>query len=100
MKTLWLGAASAAALLCVSAPALADNLPDLSKAPRMGPWGFDMAGRDTSVAPSHDFFEYANGTYLKKLEIPSDRSRFGAFDALQDLSQQRMRAVAETASSM
>jgi putative endopeptidase len=97
MKTLWLGAASAAALICVSAPALAADLPDLSKAPRMGPWGFDMAGRDTTVAPSKDFFDYANGGYLQKLEIPADRSRYGAFDALQELSQQRMRAVAEKA---
>ncbi len=97
MKTLWLGAASAAALICVSAPALAADLPDLSKAPRMGPWGFDMAGRDTAVAPSKDFFDYANGGYLQKLEIPADRSRYGAFDALQELSQQRMRAVAEKA---
>ena len=95
MKTLWLGAASAAALLCAAAPALAANAPDLSKAPRMGPWGFDMSGRDTSVAPSKDFFDYANGTYLNKLEIPADRSRYGAFDALQELSQSRMRAVAE-----
>lgn len=97
MKTLWLGAASAAALICVSAPALAADLPDLSKAPRMGPWGFDMAGRDTTIAPSKDFFDYANGGYLQKLEIPADRSRYGAFDALQELSQQRMRAVAEKA---
>jgi putative endopeptidase len=95
MKTLWLGAASAAALICASAPAFAANAPDLSQAPRMGPWGFDMAGRDTSVAPSKDFFDYANGAYLNKLEIPADRSRYGAFDALQELSQSRMRAVAE-----
>ena len=99
MKTLWLGAASAAALLCAAAPALAANAPDLSKAPRMGPWGFDMSGRDTSVAPSKDFFDYANGTYLNKLEIPADRSRYGAFDALQELSQSRMRAVAEKAAA-
>lgn len=99
MKTVWLGAASAAALICASAPALAANAPDLSQAPRMGPWGFDMAGRDTSVAPSKDFFDYANGTYLEKLEIPADRSRYGAFDALQELSQSRMRAVAEAAAA-
>jgi len=96
MKTLLLGAASAAALICVAAPAQAA---DLSQAPRMGTWGFDLAGRDLSVAPSKDFFDYANGTYLQKLEIPADRSRFGAFDALQELSQQRMRAVAEKAAA-
>ncbi|WP_374656448.1 M13 family metallopeptidase [Phenylobacterium sp.] len=96
MKTLWLGAASAAALICASAPALAAD--DLA-APRMGSWGFDLSGRDTSIAPSKDFFDYANGTYLNKLEIPSDRSRYGAFDALAELSQQRMRAVAEKAAA-
>ncbi|MDP3748056.1 MAG: M13-type metalloendopeptidase [Phenylobacterium sp.] len=99
MKTLWLGAASAAALICASAPALAANAPDLSQAPRMGPWGFDAAGRDLSVAPSKDFFDYANGTYLNKLEIPADRSRYGAFDALNELSQNRMRAVVEKAAA-
>lgn len=99
MKNLWLGAASAVALFCASAPALAADLPDLSKAPRMGPWGFDLAGRDTSVAPSKDFFDYANGVYLNKLEIPADRSRYGAFDSLQELSQQRMRAVLEKAAA-
>jgi putative endopeptidase len=96
IKTLWLGAASAAALICASAPALAAD--DLA-APRMGSWGFDLSGRDTSVAPSKDFFDYANGTYLNKLEIPADRSRYGAFDALAELSQQRMRAVAEKAAA-
>ena len=95
MKIFWLGAASAAALMCASAPALAADLPDLTKAPRMGSWGFDLSGRDTAVAPSKDFFDYANGNYLNKLDIPSDRSRYGAFDALQELSQQRMHAVLE-----
>jgi len=99
MKTLWLGAASAAALICASAPALAANAPDLSQAPRMGPWGFDTAGRDLSVAPSKDFFDYANGGYLNRLEIPADRSRYGAFDALNELSQNRMRAVVEKAAA-
>ena len=95
MKIFWLGAAAAAALMCASAPALAADLPDLTKAPRMGSWGFDLSGRDTAVAPSKDFFDYANGNYLNKLDIPSDRSRYGAFDALQELSQQRMHAVLE-----
>ncbi|KRB40570.1 M13 family metallopeptidase [Phenylobacterium sp. Root700] len=99
MKTLWLGAASAAVLISTAAPALAADLPDLSQTPRMGPWGFDMAGRDTAVAPTQDFFDYANGTYLKTLEIPADRSRYGAFDALQELSQARMRAVSEKAAA-
>ncbi|RZM05380.1 MAG: M13 family peptidase, partial [Sphingomonas sp.] len=29
--------------------------------PQIGDFGFDMAGRDTSVTPGTDFFDYANG---------------------------------------
>jgi putative endopeptidase len=95
MKNLWLGAAAALALL-QACPAAAE---DLSKAPRLGAWGFDLAGRDTAVTPAQDFYEYANGTYLKALEIPADRSRFGAFDALNELSQKRMHAVLDKAAA-
>jgi len=103
MKTYWLGAAAAAALLAAG-PALAQPkpaavapsaAPDLSKAPRMGTWGFDLAGRDTATTPGQDFYQYANGGYLKTLDIPADRSRFGAFDSLNELSQGRMHAVVD-----
>ncbi len=89
MKTLWLGAAAAIALLS-ALPAAAQ---DLSKAPRMGSWGFDLAGRDPATAPAQDFYQYANGTYLKAMEIPADRSRYGAFDSLNELSQNRLHAL-------
>ncbi|HLZ76558.1 M13 family metallopeptidase [Phenylobacterium sp.] len=128
MKTFWLAAAAAAALLAVG-PALAETepaqppvakapakkhpakkpaakpalaaatprgpQPDLSKAVRMGAWGFDLAGRDTSTSPGQDFFQYANGAYEKSLTIPSDRASFGSFDALNDLSQARLHALLE-----
>ncbi|MFT8718385.1 MAG: M13 family metallopeptidase [Acetobacter sp.] len=57
------------------------------------PWGFDLEGRDTHVTPGNDFFEYANGTAVKKIQIPQDRTSFGAFDALRDLSQRRVRDI-------
>jgi len=65
----------------------------------MGAWGFDASGRDLAAGPGQDFFEYANGSYLKALEIPADRSRFGAFDKLNELSENRMRAVVEAAAA-
>jgi putative endopeptidase len=95
MKTLWLGAVAAIALF-QACPAAAQ---DLSKAPRMGTWGFDLSGRDAAVTPAQNFYDYANGTYLKKLEIPADRSRFGAFDSLNELSQARMHAVLDKAAA-
>ena len=86
--------AAAALVLAMPAAAMAE---DLIKAPRMGSWGFDLAGRDTAVKPGDSFYGYANGAYVAKLEIPPDRARFGAFDRLNDLSQARMRAVLEGA---
>jgi putative endopeptidase len=75
------------------------SLAELKVAPRMGAWGFDAAGRDLGVSPARDFYQYANGAYLKALEIPADRSRFGAFDKLNELSENRMRAVVEEAAA-
>jgi putative endopeptidase len=67
--------------------------------PDVPPWGFDLAGRDTAVAPGTDFYGYANGDYVKKLVIPPDRSRYGAFDALQALSETRVHAILEKAAA-
>ncbi len=68
-------------------------------APQVPPWGFDLAGRDTAVAPGTDFYGYANGDYVKKLVIPPDRSRYGAFDALQALSETRVHGILEKAAA-
>lgn len=85
----------AALALAVALPAAAADL----SAPRMGAWGFDLSGRDPATPASEDFFRHANGAYLEGLEIPADRSSFGAFDMLRELSAQRMRAVLETAAA-
>jgi putative endopeptidase len=61
--------------------------------PHYGVWGFDLGGEDKSVKPGDDFFRYANGTYLKTLVIPSDRTRYGNFDALTVLSENRLHAI-------
>ncbi|MGH7025736.1 M13 family metallopeptidase [Brevundimonas sp.] len=62
-------------------------------APKYGTWGFDMAGRDASVAPGDSFFRYANGTAFDKLQIPSDRTSYGSFPLLRELSDNRMKAL-------
>src|SRR6185503_4636827 len=107
MKTIFFGAAAAAALLA-ACPALAQPAasaassaaaPDLTKAQRLGTWGYDLSARDLSTKPGQDFFLYANGSYLKTLQIPADRTRYGAFDVLNELSQNRMRAVVEKAAA-
>ncbi|MFZ5719948.1 MAG: M13 family metallopeptidase [Pseudomonadota bacterium] len=110
MKTLWLAACAAAALLAAqpafaaepaAAATAAASAPerDLTKAPRMGSWGFDLSGRDVAVSPGHSLFGHANGAYMQALEIPADRSSYGAFNALDELSKDRMRAVIDAAAA-
>ena len=62
-------------------------------APRYGTWGFDLNGRDTSVNPGDDFFRYANGAAFDKLVIPSDRTSYGSFALLRELSDNRMKEL-------
>jgi putative endopeptidase len=95
MKTLWLAAAAAAALLAT--PALAAG--DLIQTPRMGTWGFDLAGRDMSVSPGQSLFDHANGEYMRRLTIPPERPTFGAWEILDDLNQARLRALVEAAAA-
>lgn len=63
--------------------------------PQYGAFGFDTAGMDTSVAPGDDFYQYANGTWAKNTPIPSDKSSYGMFSVLDDLSRQRTRGLIE-----
>ena len=46
--------------------------------------GIDVGGMDPKVAPGDDFFEYANGTWLRDTEIPPDRSAWGSFTIVQE----------------
>jgi putative endopeptidase len=57
-----------------------------------------LAGRDTAVTPGDDFYAYADGTYVKNLQIPPDRARFGNFDALSALSEDRLHTLLDKAS--
>ena len=59
--------------------------------------GIDVAAIDHSVAPGDDFFAYANGTWLKTTEIPSDRSTYGIGPMLTELTNQRTAALIKEA---
>jgi putative endopeptidase len=63
--------------------------------PQYGTFGFDAAGMDKAVAPGNDFFGYANGTWARNTEIPADKSRYGMFNVLDDLSKERTRTIIE-----
>jgi putative endopeptidase len=63
---------------------------------RLGEWGIDLAGMDRSVKPGDDFFGYVNGNWAKNTPIPADRSSYGAFAVLRDLSEARLKQLVES----
>jgi putative endopeptidase len=66
-------------------------------APEYAPWGFDLTGLDRKVKPGDSFYDFANGLWDARTEIPSDKSRWGVFDMLRDRSQLQVRAIIEDA---
>ncbi|MBV9881783.1 MAG: M13 family metallopeptidase [Sphingomonadaceae bacterium] len=65
--------------------------------PQYGTFGFDAAGMDRSVAPGDSFYRFANGNWDRTTEIPADRSNYGMFTVLDDLSRNRTRSILEAA---
>jgi endothelin-converting enzyme/putative endopeptidase len=62
--------------------------------------GISVVNMDRSVKPGDDFYEYANGDWLKRTAIPPDRAEVGAFSVLGDLSSKNTAAlIAEIAKS-
>ncbi|MBS0284243.1 MAG: M13 family metallopeptidase [Proteobacteria bacterium] len=92
----------ASLLVSAGAAAIAQTAPQSAPAdqsrPEIGDFGVDLAGRDTAVPPGKDFYDYANGDWQKTAQIPADRASYGMFHKLQDLSQQRLRALLEEVS--
>jgi putative endopeptidase len=89
-------------MLALSTPAMAENVAPPQEAetaaksgPQLGTYGFDSEGMDTSVSPADDFYLYANGKWAEKTQIPADKSNYGMFTALDDLSKDRVKLVLE-----
>jgi putative endopeptidase len=57
--------------------------------------GIVAADMDRSVKPGNNFFEYCNGAWLKRTEIPADRAGVSVFSALSDISNKNTAALIE-----
>jgi len=80
--------AAAACLLVLGAPALA-----LAQDARLG---IDVSGMDRTVRPQDDFNLFVNGEWIRRTEIPADRTRFGSFDMLTEKSTAAVRALIDS----
>jgi len=52
-----------------------------------------MEDMDLTVSPKENFYQYANGGWIKSNPLPSDRSRFGSFDALSDRNEKQIKEI-------
>ncbi len=67
--------------------------------PVLGSYGIKTSSMDLSVKPGDNFFKYVSGTWLSETEIPADKSSYGGFAVLADLSNERVKAIIEEASA-
>src|SRR5215813_1378129 len=93
--------APVAAPAAVSAAAAADPPAPGAAAVRaaIGDFGLDLSAGDRSVRPGDDFFAYTSGGWYGSFVIPADHSSYGPFNALEELSTQRVRTIIETAAA-
>ena len=85
VAVLTVAVACAAALTAASQPAVTS--------------GLDLASLDRTIRPQDDLYRFANGGWLARTDIPSDRVAFGAFIELADKAESDIRAIIEGAAA-
>lgn len=63
--------------------------------PKQDVHGIRLANMDRSVKPGDDFYQFANGDWIKRTELPPDRGATGVFLMLRDLSDKRTAGLIE-----
>jgi putative endopeptidase len=61
--------------------------------------GIDEASLDRSVSPCDDFFQFACGGWLKRTEIPADRSSWGRFQEIDERNEKLLKEVLDGAAA-
>ena len=60
----------------------------------------DPANMDTTVHPGDDFFEYANGAWLKNNPIPGTETRWGSFSLLLENNYKALHSLLDSAAGV
>ncbi len=63
------------------------------------PSGIDQTAFDPTVRAQDDLFLHVNGGWMKRTEIPPDRSRFGIFNTIQDQTLEHLRGLVEASAA-
>jgi len=59
--------------------------------------GYDITRMDKTADACNDFFQFANGTWLRTTEVPASESRWGSFNILANNNNSILRQVLESA---
>jgi putative endopeptidase len=60
----------------------------------------DPANMDTTVHPGDNFFQYANGAWLKNNPVPETESRWGSFNELDENNYKALRGILDSVSAV
>jgi predicted metalloendopeptidase len=61
--------------------------------------GLDLADMDRTVLPGADFYQFANGGWLQRTQIPADESSYGVFTALREQTRKQLLGMMRDLSS-
>jgi putative endopeptidase len=85
-----------AAIMASAAWAAGRAQPQMAPGLRLGS-GLSLDGFDRTVRPQDDLYRFAGGEWLRKTQIPQDRSNYGAFTMAEDQSLDNIKAIVEEA---
>src|SRR5690349_6258253 len=89
------GPSTAKAPASASAPTAAATPPP--PPPRQKGTGISLDSRNKAVQPCSDFFQYANGNWIKNNPSPAAEVRWGSFNELADRNNAILRKILEDA---
>ena len=97
LRHLLAGTAAVLGLLACTADksALSDGTQIAATQPVLGSFGVALENMDLSVRPGDNFFKFVNGRWLDTTDIPEDKSSYGGFAILADLSDARVKKIIE-----
>jgi len=52
--------------------------------------GLDLSAMDTLVRPQDDFYNYVNGGWMKTAKIPADKTSWGTYYMLDEITENKM----------